>query len=41
MFWKDGRVTSGWSNMDSAHLARLILMLDEKQRRTTISDADL
>ena len=41
VLWKDGRVTAGWSNMDPAHLARLILTLDEKQRRTTISDADL
>ena len=41
VLWKDGRITAGWSNMDPAHLARLILTLDEKQRRTTIHDADL
>ena len=41
VLWKDGRVTTGWSNMDPALLARLILILDEKQRRTTIGDADL
>ena len=41
VIWKDGRITAGWSNVDPAHLARMILTLDEKQRRTTISDADL
>lgn len=38
VLWKDGRVTAGWSNMDAARLARLILVLDEKQRRTTMHD---
>ena len=41
VMWKDGRVTSGWSNMDPALLARLILVLDEKQRRSTIHDTEL
>ena len=41
VMWKDGRVSVGWSNVDPAHLARMILMLDEKQRRDTISDAEL
>lgn len=41
VLWKDGRITVGWSNLDPAHLARMILMLDEKQRRDTISDAEL
>lgn len=41
VLWQDGRVTSGWSNVDSTNLARMILVLDEKQRRTTIQDADL
>ena len=41
VLWKDGRVTSGWSNIDPAGLARMILVLDERQRRTTIQDADL
>ena len=36
--WKDGRVTAGWSNVDPASLARMILMLDEAQRRRTIDD---
>ncbi len=41
VLWKDGRITAGWSNMDSAILARMILVLDEKQRRVTVHDADL
>ena len=34
VLWKDGSVTAGWSNVEPSHLARLILVLDEKQRRT-------
>jgi hypothetical protein len=34
--WSDGTITSGWSDMDAATLARMILMLDEAQRRRTI-----
>ena len=41
VLWKDGRITAGWSNLDPASLSRMILMLDEKQRRDTINDADL
>ncbi len=41
VLWKDGRVSVGWSNLDPASLSRMILMLDEKQRRDTIRDADL
>ena len=41
VLWKDGRITAGWSNADAGTLARMILILDEKQRRTTIGDADL
>ena len=41
VLWKDGRITTGWSNVDPAHLARMILLLDERQRRATISDAEL
>ena len=41
VLWKDGRVTAGWSNLDAGNLARMVLMLDEKQRRATIDDADL
>jgi hypothetical protein len=40
VLWKDGRVTAGWSNVDPAHLARMILMLDEAQRRRTIADPE-
>jgi hypothetical protein len=40
VLWKDGRVTAGWSNVDPANLARMILMLDEAQRRRTIADPD-
>jgi hypothetical protein len=39
--WRDGRITTGWSNLDPANLARMILLLDEKQRKTTIGEADL
>ena len=41
VLWTDGRITTGWSNVDPAHLARMILVLDEKQRRMTLGDADL
>ena len=41
VLWKDGRVTTGWSNVDPTNLARMILVLDEKQRRETVRDADL
>ncbi len=41
VLWKEGRVTTGWSNVDHANLARMILVLDEKQRRVTVHDADL
>jgi hypothetical protein len=41
VMWKDGRITVVWSNVAPADLARMILMLDEKQRRHTISDAEL
>lgn len=40
VLWKDGTVTAGWSNLDVANLARLILVLDERQRRTTIPETD-
>lgn len=41
VLWKDGRITAGWSNLDAGNLSRMILILDEKQRRTTIRDSDL
>ena len=41
VLWKDGRTTAGWSNMDVTTLARLVLLLDERQRRSTVSNAEL
>ncbi len=41
VLWKDGRVTAGWSNMDMANLALMILALDEKQRKHKFADAEL
>ncbi len=32
VLWKDGTVTAGWSNLDRAQLALLVLALDERQR---------
>ena len=34
VLWRDGRITTGWSNLDPSALARMILLLDEKQRRS-------
>jgi hypothetical protein len=39
--WKDGSITTGWSNMDVGSLARVILTLDEAQRRRTISPDEI
>lgn len=33
VMWKDGTVTTGWSNTDTASVALMILALDEDQRR--------
>jgi len=41
VLWKDGTITAGWSNVDVANLARLILVLDEAQRRRTLPETDL
>jgi hypothetical protein len=41
VLWDDGRITAGWSNVDSPNLARMLLVLDEKQRRDTIDDAEI
>ncbi len=41
ILWKDGHVSAGWSNMDETTLARMVLVLDERQRRATLADADL
>ncbi len=32
VLWKNGRITVGWSNVDPARLALMILALDERQR---------
>lgn len=31
--WRNGAVTAGWSNVDRAQLAFMLLTLDEKMRR--------
>ena len=41
VLWKDGSVTAGWSNVDMAPLALMILTLDQKQRDDNILGADL
>ena len=41
VLWKDGTITAGWSNMDLGNLARLVLTLDEAQRRRTIPDSEI
>ena len=33
VLWKNGTVTTGWSNTDVANVALMILALDENQRR--------
>ena len=33
VLWRDGSVTSGWSNTDASKVALLVLALDEEQRR--------
>lgn len=32
--WRDGSVTSGWSNADPAQLALMVLSLDEHLRKS-------
>ena len=41
VLWKDGSITAGWSNMDVGNLARLILIIDEAQRRRTLGEIDI
>jgi hypothetical protein len=36
VMWSDGTITAGWSDIDTGTLARMILILDEAQRRRTI-----
>lgn len=40
VLWKDGGVTAGWSNVDQASLALMVLTLDQRQRDEINSDAD-
>ena len=37
VLWKDGRTIAGWSNIDVTTLARLVLLLDERPRRSTVT----
>jgi hypothetical protein len=37
VMWKDGTVTTGWSNTDISSVALMILALDEDQRRKHFS----
>lgn len=41
VLWKDGRLTAGWSNVDRATLAFMILALDQKQRAENFAGMDL
>ena len=38
VLWKDGTVTAGWSNMERAEVALMVLALDERQRRDLLRD---
>ncbi len=40
VLWKDGSVTAGWSNVDMASLALMILSLDQKQRDDLSANLD-
>ena len=37
----DGSISVGWSDVDLGILARMVLMLDEAQRRRTIAEEDV
>ncbi len=41
VLWKNGEVTTGWSNVDMAKLALMVLTLDEKQRNDNLRSQDL
>ncbi|MEE9141006.1 MAG: hypothetical protein V3U18_09595 [Alphaproteobacteria bacterium] len=38
VLWKDGSVTAGWSNTDASKISRMILTLDEEQRKRHLRD---
>jgi hypothetical protein len=40
VLWSDGALTAGWPNVDVSTLARMVLLLDEAQRRCTIPQED-
>ncbi len=37
VLWRDGTVTSGWSNVDTAQLALMVMVLEEKLRRDNLA----
>ncbi len=39
--WRNGAVTAGWSNVDLAQLALMLLTLDEKMRRDSFRAGSL
>lgn len=41
VLWKNGTVTAGWSNVDTATLALMVLTLDEEQRRKQFPEVTL
>jgi hypothetical protein len=38
VLWKDGSVTTGWSNVDPGNLALMVMALDERQRKAYLPD---
>ena len=38
VMWKDGSISAGWSNIDPARLALMVLMLDEELRKMVSRD---
>ena len=38
VLWRDGSVTAGWSNIDQARLALMVLTLEEKLRADVIRE---
>lgn len=39
VMWKDGSISAGWSNIDPARLALMVLLLDEELRKM-LADGD-
>ena len=40
VLWKDGTITAGWSNMERAQVALMVLALDERQRRDLLREIE-